>query len=510
MLLLYLILLPFFGSIICCKSERVGSNIPRWIALFVTGLLLILTLFIWKYYHEAIMGNYSFPNWPIEYILHWIPHLGISLHLALDGLSWLMILLVDIIGILSVLCSWYEVDRSPGFFYCNLLLVLGSVIGVFLSIDLFCLFFFWELILFPMYLLITIWGYPLSPENIRVIIANKFVIYAKISGLLMLVAILTLSFIYYHSHGVLSFNYVDLLGMNMPLHIEFFIMLFFFLSFAIKLPIVPFHSWLSDAHSQTSMTGSIDLVGLLPKTAAYGILRFVLPLFPHASHQFAPIAMWIGVVCIFYGACIAFSQTNIKRFLAYTTLSHMGFILIALYSGNQIAYQGAIVYMIAHSLSMAGLCIIYGQLYDRVYTRDMKRMGGLWNQLGWSSRHIPACSLFFATATLGIPCTGNFVGEIMILFGSFASNPFIAVLSTLGLILASIYSLVMIQRIYYGQPRKTFSLKKTSSSSMEWFLTMSIIILLIFIGIFPQYIIRIAFVSTQHIHAYLSQTLHIE
>ncbi len=226
-------------------------------------------------------------------------------------------------------------------------------------------------------------------------------------------------------------------------------MLGFFVAFAVKLPIVPLHGWLPDAHSQAPTAGSVDLAGLLLKTAAYGLLRFGLPFFPNASEAFAPIAMWLGIAGIFYGAVLAFAQTDIKRLVAYTSISHMGYVLIGIYAGSEMALKGAVVQMIAHGLSASALFILCGQLYERLHTRDMREMGGLWARLPW----LPPLALFFAAASLGLPGTGNFVGEFLILAGSFAAAPLVVVLATAGLVLASAYSLIMVHRSMFGPSR---------------------------------------------------------
>ncbi len=258
-------------------------------------------------------------------------------------------------------------------------------------------------------------GHKASDGKTRITAATKFFIYTRASGLVMLIAIPALVFVHYNATGVWTFNYEELLNTPMSNGVEYLLMLGFFIAFAVKMPVVPLHGWLPDAHSQAPTAGSVDLAGILLKTAAYGLLRFSLPLFPNASAEFAPIAMWLGVIGIFYGAWMAFAQTDIKRLIAYTSVSHMGFVLIAIYTGSQLAYRGAVIQMIAHGLSAAGLFILCGQLYERIHTRDMRMMGGLWSKMKW----LPALSLFFAVATLGMPGTGNFVGEFMILFGSF-------------------------------------------------------------------------------------------
>ncbi len=235
--------------------------------------------------------------------------------------------------------------------------------------------------------------------------------------------------------------------------------------------------------TQAPTAGSVDLAGILLKTAAYGLLRFSLPLFPNASAEFAPIAMWLGVIGIFYGAWMAFAQTDIKRLIAYTSVSHMGFVLIAIYTGSQLAYQGAVIQMIAHGLSAAGLFILCGQLYERIHTRDMRMMGGLWSKMKW----LPALSLFFAVATLGMPGTGNFVGEFMILFGSFQVVPVITVISTFGLVFASVYSLAMLHRAYFGKAKSQIASQELPGMSLrELFMILLLVVLLVLLGFYPQ------------------------
>ncbi|MGL9773772.1 MAG: NADH-quinone oxidoreductase subunit M [Sodalis sp. (in: enterobacteria)] len=480
MLLPWLILIPFIGGLLCWQCERFGTRVPRWIALIAMGLTLALSLLLWQQGGYALAMAQGLPQWKVEYLLPWIPRFGISIHLALDGLSLLMVVLTGLLGVLAILCSWREIQRYQGFFHLNLLWILGGVIGVFLAIDMFLFFFFWEMMLVPMYFLIALWGHKASDGKTRITAATKFFIYTQASGLVMLVAIFGLVLVHYNAIGVWTFNYEDLLRTPMSEWMEYLLMLGFFLAFAVKMPVVPLHGWLPDAHSQAPTAGSVDLAGILLKTAAYGMLRFSLPLFPHASHQFAPIAMWLGVVGIFYGAWMAFSQTDIKRLIAYTSVSHMGFVLIAIYSGSQLAYQGAVVQMIAHGLSAAGMFIICGQLYERLHTRDMRQMGGLWGRLSF----IPALSLFFAVATLGMPGTGNFVGEITILFGSFPVVPVITVISTFGLVFASVYSLTMMQRAYYGPAKSTEPLP--GMMLRERLIILLLVVVLVLLGFFPQ------------------------
>ncbi|MGK2889062.1 MAG: NADH-quinone oxidoreductase subunit M [Candidatus Malihini olakiniferum] len=484
MLLPWLILLPFIGGLLCWQLERFGTRMPNWIALISMGLTLVLSLLLWSQGGYSLTAQADVPLWQSEFNVPWIPRFGIRIHLALDGLSLLMVVLTGLLGALAILCSWNEIQRYQGCFHLNLLWILGGVIGVFLAIDMFLFFFFWEMMLVPIYFLIVLWGHKGSDGKTRIPAATKFFIYTQTSGLIMLIAILALVFLYHDATRVWTFNYTDLLKTPMSCGVEYMLMLGFFIAFAVKMPVVPLHGWLPDAHSQAPTAGSVDLAGILLKTAAYGLLRFSLPLFPNTSHEFAPIAMWLGVIGIFYGAWMAFMQTDIKRLIAYTSVSHMGFVMIAIYSGSHLAYQGAVIQMIAHGLSAAGLFILCGQLYERLHTRDLRQMGGLWARI----RFLPALSLFFAVSMLGMPGTGNFVGEFMILFGSYPVVPVITVISTFGLVFASVYSLVMIQRAYYGAPKSGEKLQGMSTRELS--IVMLLVVLLVLLCLFPQTILN--------------------
>lgn len=501
MLLPWLILVPFIGGLVCWQFERFGAKVPRWIALITMGLTLILSLHLWLQGGYTLTQASGLPQWQAEFVLDWIPRFGISFHLALDGLSLLMVVLTDLLGLMAVLCSWNEISRHQGFFHLNLLWILGGVTGVFLAIDMFLFFFFWEMMLVPMYFLIALWGHQASDGKTRITAATKFFIYTQSSGLVMLIAILALVFVHYDSTGVWTFNYQQLLISPMSATTEYLLMLGFFIAFAVKMPVVPLHGWLPDAHSQAPTAGSVDLAGILLKTAAYGLLRFSLPLFPHASAQFAPVAMWLGIIGIFYGAWMAFTQTDVKRLIAYTSVSHMGFVLIAIYTGNQLALQGAVIQMVAHGLSAAALFILCGQLYERLHTRDMRKMGGLWSRIRW----LPGLTLFFAVANLGLPGTGNFVGEFMILTGSFQVVPGIIVIATFGLVFASVYSLVMMQRVYYGAEKSAQPLD--SMTSREFWMIMVLVVLLASLGFYPQPILDTSYAAMSNIQQWFTTSI---
>ncbi|MCR6653877.1 MAG: NADH-quinone oxidoreductase subunit M [Cellvibrionaceae bacterium] len=283
MILSALILIPFFGGLLCWMSERLGSNVPRWIAVFSMGAVFILGLYLWA------IGDYSGAsvpdglNWQLEERYPWIPFLGVTIHLALDGLSLIMVLLTGLLGFMAVGCSWKEIGENVGSFHLNLLWSMSGVLGVFLAMDMLLFFFFWELMLIPVYFLIALWGHSADGSS-PVKSATKFFIYTQVGGLIMLVGILGLVLFNYHVTRQINFSYDVLLNVHehMSSPLQFGLMLCFFVGFAVKLPIVPLHSWLPDAHSDAPTAGSVDLAGILLKTAAYGMLRFTLPFFPEA------------------------------------------------------------------------------------------------------------------------------------------------------------------------------------------------------------------------------------
>ena len=332
MILPTFIIILMAGGLLAWIAERWVPALSRWISLIALVINLAMALWIWVQSNGS--NNYE-SAWISQFSVPWIPGFGINFSLALDGLSLLMLVLTFFLGILAVAISWNEIQYRIGFFHFNLLWVLTGITGVFLTTDLFLFYFFWEVMLIPMYFLIGIWGH----ENRRYA-AYKFFIFTQASGLLMLLAILGLYFIHGNQTGVYTFDYFQLLGTEMSSDAERWLMLGFLAAFIVKLPVVPFHSWLPDAHSQAPTAGSLILAGLLLKTGAYGLIRFVLPLFPIASAELAPWAMLLGVVGIIYGAFLAFSQTDLKRLVAYTSVSHMGFVILGVFAFNELARCG--------------------------------------------------------------------------------------------------------------------------------------------------------------------------
>ncbi|MDM7916182.1 MAG: NADH-quinone oxidoreductase subunit M, partial [Candidatus Eisenbacteria bacterium] len=359
----------------------------------------------------------------------WVAPFGISYHLGMDGLSLLLVLLTGLLGAIASAASWHQVHERAGAFHGSLLLLLAGIAGVFLALDLFLFYFFWELMLVPMYFLIGLWGY-----GDRVKAAIKFFVFTFLGGLFMLAAILGIAIAHWRATGALTFDLPELIGTPLPPGLAFGLMLGFFVGLAVKLPAVPIHSWLPDAHTQAPTAGSVILAGIMLKTGGYGFLRFLVPLFPDAAAQFAPVAMALGVAGILYGAFLSYPQSDLKRLVAYTSVSHLGFVLLGVFAGTPLALRGAVMEMIAHGLSTGALFVVAGIVQERCGTRDFSRLGGLWTV----APRLGGFSLFFALASLGLPGLANFVAELLVLLGTFQVSPLAAALRTLGFVVSVI------------------------------------------------------------------------
>ena len=475
MILIWLIAILLIGAIIAWVTGKKYPLVSRFVSLIAVSIDFIVTLSFIK--PEII----STTQWITGYKSDWIKQFGIGIHLGLDGLSLIMLVLTFFIGILAILISWKEIKEKVGFFHFNLLIILAGIVGVFLSLDMFLFYFFWELMLVPMYFLIGIWGH----EN-RTAASYKFFLYTQASGLLMFISILALYFIHGNSTGIYSFDYLELLGTSMPPSTAFILMLGFLAAFLVKLPVVPLHNWLPDAHTEAPTAGSLILAALLLKTGAYGLLRFVIPFFPSASDIFAPVGMLLGVIGILYGAKLAFAQTDLKRLVAYTSVSHMGFVILGIYSFNEIAYQGVIMQMVAHGISTGALFILVGQLYERIHTRDLTKMGGLWEKVPVMG----AIGLIFSMASLGLPGLGNFIAELLTLIGSFKASVAMTCFASAGLVAATIYSLRIVQKVFLGKYNVEW--KITDLSMREKVVSASLVIVIVWLGLFPGTLFRIA------------------
>lgn len=472
MILLLFIIILMAGGVLAWIATYWSTIVCRWISLIAMLVNLVLALVLWlNYQPQSSPGE----TWIISFEAAWIPTFGIGFDLALDGLSLLMLLLTFLLGTIGVITSWREIEYRVGFFHFNLLWVIAGITGVFLTMDLFLFYFFWEVMLIPMYFLIGIWGH----ENRRYA-AFKFFIFTQASGLLMLLAILGLYFVNGAATGQYTFNYFELLGTDLAPGVELWLMLGFLAAFIVKLPVVPFHNWLPDAHSEAPTAGSLVLAGLLLKTGAYGLIRFVVPLFPNASAEIADLAMLFGVIGILYGAMLAFAQTDLKRLVAYTSVSHMGFVMLGVFAFNDLAWQGVVMQMITHGISTGALFLIAGSLYERLHTRDIERMRGFWQQTPF----LGTIALIFCMASLGLPGLGNFIAEFLTLLGAWKSSPVLTVFASIGLVWATAYSLRIMQKIFYGPKLFTYTLSDFSLRESVMMVPLAVII--IWLGVFPQ------------------------
>src|SRR5512132_3677146 len=421
---------------------------------------------------DASMSDYQFVEQGA-----WMPTLGVSYHLGVDGISLLLVLLTTFLMPLVLLSSWHSIERRWKEFAVTMLLLETGMLGVFVALDLFLFYVFWEAMLIPMYLIIGIWG----GAN-RVYAAVKFVLYTLAGSVLMLVAILALFF----QHGAATGNYT----FDLPLLAQYvlpggqtqnLLFLAFALAFAIKVPMFPFHTWLPDAHVEAPTPGSVILAGVLLKMGTYGFLRFCLPLFPQASITFAPWVIALAVVGILYGAWVSTVQADIKKLVAYSSVSHLGFVVLGLFTLNEQGMVGGIIQMINHGLSTGALFLIVGMLYERRHTRLIADYGGLW-------KVVPALSvlmLIVALSSLGLPGLNGFVGEFLVLLGAFQVNRTLAALATTGIIFAAVYLLWMYQRVFFGTITNDANRHLRDLSVREWAVLLPILVLIVWIGVYP-------------------------
>jgi NADH-quinone oxidoreductase subunit M len=474
MVLVWLILIPLLAGILAWIAARTSDRAPRWICLLAMAADLAIAFSFWLT-HPFQTAPSGVAQWSQEVNWEWIPQFGIRFHLALDGLSLTLLLLTFFLGVMSVLTSWTEIRQHVGFFHFNLMWVLAGVTGVFLAVDLFLFYLFWELMLVPMYFLIAIWGH-----ERRVYASLKFFLFTQLSGLLMLAAILGLAILHQHATGSWSFDYQALLGLAIVPSTATWLMLGFVVAFAVKLPAFPVHTWLPDAHTEAPTAGSLILAGLLLKTGAYGFIRFVLPIFPDAARQLAPTLMTLGVVGIIYGAILAMGQNDLKRLVAYTSVSHMGFVLVGIFAGNSIALQGAVIQMVSHGISTGALFIMAGALQQRMHTRELARMGGLWDTIP----NLSGAGLAFVMASVGLPGLGDFVGEFLVLLGTYKTSIFLTSLASLGMVASALYGLRLVRRAFYGPNAHHWQLHDLYVR--EWLIVGPMLACLVWIGVYPQ------------------------
>ena len=409
----------------------------------------------------------------------WIPSLGVQYFLGIDGISLLLIMLTTLIGVVSTLCSWAAIEHRLKEYYVMLLILQTGMLGVFMSLDFFLFFVFWEVVLVPMYFLISIWGGPR-----KLYAAIKFFLYTLLGSVVMLLGGLTLYFQHYRQFGYYSFDIDRLMQLQLTPGIEQWVFWAFFLGFAVKVPMFPFHTWLPDAHTEAPTAGSVILAGVLLKMGTYGFLRFSLPLLPNASadRTIVMILAGLSIVGIIYGALVSLMQADWKRLVAYSSVSHLGFCTLGIFALNQPGIAGSVLQQINHGISTGMLFLIVGVIYERRHTREIREYGGL-------SHVMPMYAIVFAIAMLssaGLPMLNGFIGEFTILQGVFAANVWWAVAAGSGIVLGAAYLLWLYQRTMLGEITNEKNSRLPDLSLREWAVFVPLIALAFWIGIYPK------------------------
>jgi NADH-quinone oxidoreductase subunit M len=466
--------IPLLGALVILFINRECLETLRWVTIVTMLIDFVLSLFIYFGFDSSLASMQFVENYP------WVKEWGISYKLGVDGISLFLVLLTTFLGPILVLASWKDItSRVKEFMICLLFLQVG-MIGVFVSLDLFLFYVFWEIMLIPMYLLIGVWGNPAR----RLYAAIKFVLYTIVGSLLMLVGILVLYFMAGKSSGVYTFDLLKLYDYAVPLQAQFWLFLAFFLAFAIKVPMFPFHTWLPDAHTEAPTVGSVVLAAVLLKMGTYGFIRFAIPLFPNAAIDAVWWVCLLAVIGIIYGAWVAMVQEDVKRLVAFSSVSHLGFVMLGMFALNFQGVQGSIIQMINHGLSTGALFLIVGMVYERRHTRLIAEFGGL-------SKVMPLFAVFFMIFTLssiGLPGLNGFVGEFLILLGSFKVEAltWYAVFACSGVIFAAVYMLWMFQRVMFGEVTNPKNLNLRDIDAREVAVLVPILIFVVWIGVYPN------------------------
>jgi NADH-quinone oxidoreductase subunit M len=440
------------------------------LALVLSLAAFAVTLAIWFYFDPA-----SADFQMVERVA-WIPAFGIDYYIGVDGISLLLIVLTGFLTPIALLSSWVGVEHKVKEFCVFILALEAAMIGVFISLDLFLFYVFWDAMLIPMYFLIGIWGY-----DQRIYAAIKFMLYTMAGSVLMLIAILGLAYLHSEATGSYSFDLLRLYMLDIPPETQRWFFLAFALAFAIKVPLFPFHTWLPDAHVQAPTAGSVILAGVLLKMGTYGLLRFAFPLFPAAAFEFAPWIALLAVIGIIYGALVAMVQPDMKKLVAYSSVSHLGFVVLGICAMNVQGVQGAIYQMLAHGVSTGGLFLIVGMLSDRRHTRLIAEFGGLKSVMP----RLTAAFLIITLASIGMPGLNGFIGEFLIMIGAFRWDPRYVVAAGLGVILSAVYMLWMFQRVYYGKVTHAENATLPDLRAHEWASAVPLCAIALFMGIFP-------------------------
>jgi NADH-quinone oxidoreductase subunit M len=480
MILSLIVFLPLVGALLVLVGGGSGDRpdregFVRTLALAVSLLTFAATLVLWWRF-DPTSADYQFVERHA-----WMPVFGIQYLLGVDGISLFLVVLTGFLTPLALLSSWDSVHKNVKMFAFFLLALESSMLGVFVALDLFLFYMFWDFVLIPMYFLIGIWGY-----ERRVYAAVKFILFTMAGSVLMLVAIIGLAWAYAAANGTPSFSLLDLQRLTLSWQMERWFFLAFALAFLIKVPLFPFHTWLPDAHVEAPTAGSVILAGVMLKMGTYGLVRFAFPLFPSAAMHYAPWIAALAVIGIIYGALVAMVQPDLKKLVAYSSVSHLGFVVLGLCAMNAQGLQGSIYQMLNHGVSTGGLFMIVGMLSDRRHTRLIAEFGGLKAVMP----RFVAAFLLITLSSIALPGMNGFVGEFLILLGGFLWSPKFAAIAASGVILSAVYMLWMFQRVNYGEVTNAKNRSLPDLLPREWVLMVPTIAMAIVMGVVPNLFLR--------------------
>ncbi len=467
---------PLLGALVLLLPPfKKDDRLTRWVANAFGVLGFLVSLPLWFWFDRAHPVPFQF----VERV-PWIPSIGVFYHLGVDGISTLLILLTTLLGSIAILCSWSAITDRVRQFYVFLLLLQVGMLGVFCSLDMFLFYLFWEVMLVPMYFLIGIWG-----GARRLYAAIKFFLYTLVGSVVMLLGILAL---YFHSKTLPAFaatgtfDVTEWYRMGVPADLQFWVFLAFFLGFAIKVPMFPFHTWLPDAHVEAPTAGSVILAGVLLKMGTYGFIRFSLPLLPEATLGAVPWMVALSIIGIVYAALVTLVQQDMKKLIAYSSVSHLGFCMLGMFALNPLGLEGSVLQMINHGLSTGGLFLIVGLIYERRHTKEIAQFGGLAHVMPVYATF----TLIIFLASMGLPLLNGFVGEVLILLGAYAANKIWAYWAVSGIVLGAAYLLWLYQRVFWGKVTHEENQHLLDLNARELATLVPLVVLCFWIGIYPK------------------------